>query len=367
MVSKDGEISSDRVLDIDRNVEGARWLDDERFIALLTDGTSKSIWVSDLDGNKNRIDIGNLVPNTFRVGKNGDIAIVGTSPHEPVELYYMSTVEADMTALTNVNTWADTLAKGEVITVEWETYDGFNADGVLTYPVGYEEGKTYPLVLVIHGGPMGSSKTQFRPMALDMASEGWLVFQPNYRGSNNLGNAYQRAVINDAGEGPGKDVMAGVDKLISMGIVDTSRMAVSGWSYGGYMTVWLTSFYDVWKAAVAGAAVTDWFDWYSMADLNIWSGLGLGGSPWINDNAENYRRQSPITYAHQIKTPTLILSNTYDERVTVSQSYKLFHNLKDNGVETQFIAYPLKGHFPGDPVNQMDVMERWVGWIKERI
>ncbi len=238
---------------------------------------------------------------------------------------------------------------------------------MLTYPVNYEEGEKYPLVLVIHGGPMGSSKEQFNPLTLAMASEGWLVFQPNYRGSNNLGNAYQRAVINDAGEGPGKDVMAGIDKLISMGMVDTDRMAASGWSYGGYMTVWLTSHYDVWKAGVAGAAVTDWFDWYSMADLNIWSGLGLGGSPWTNDNAENYRKQSPITYAHKIKAPTLILSNTYDERVTVSQSYKLFHNLKDNGVETQFIAYPLKGHFPGDPVNQMDVFERWIGWIRDRI
>jgi dipeptidyl aminopeptidase/acylaminoacyl peptidase len=131
------------------------------------------------------------------------------------------------------------------------------------------------------------------------------------------------------------------------------------------MTVWLTSHFQGWKAAVAGAAVTDWFDWYSMADMNIWSGYGLGGSPWLNNNAENYRLQSPITYAHQIRTPTLILSNTLDQRVTVSQSYKLFHNLKDNGTEVKFIAYPIPGHFPQDPMHRKDVYKRWISWIKD--
>ena len=86
-------------------------------------------------------------------------------------------------------------------------------------------------------------------------------------------------------------------------------MAVSGWSYGGYMTAWLTAHYQGWKAAVAGAAVTDWFDWYNMADMNTWAGFGLGGSPWTNDNAMNYWKQSPMAYAHQIRTPTLILSD----------------------------------------------------------
>ncbi len=104
-----------------------------------------------------------------------------------------------------------------------------------------------------------------------------------------------------------------------------------------------------------------------MADLNVWTGLGLGGSPWLNNNTENYRKQSPITYAHQIKTPTLIMSNTLDPRVSVSQSYKLFHNLKDNGIETKFIAYPIPGHFPQDPVHTKDLYKRWIEWIKTHL
>ena len=102
-----------------------------------------------------------------------------------------------------------------------------------------------------------------------------------------------------------------------------------------------------------------------MADMNTWAGFGLDGSPWTDDNAMNYWRQSPMAYAHQIRTPTLILSTTGDERVTVSQSYKLYHALRDNDVEVKFIAYPVSGHFPPDPVHQRDVRRRWVEWIQE--
>jgi dipeptidyl aminopeptidase/acylaminoacyl peptidase len=159
--------------------------------------------------------------------------------------------------------------------------------------------------------------------------------------------------------------MSGVQVLKDRGIVDETRVAVSGWSYGGYMTAWLTAHYDGWRVAIAGAAVTDWFDWYSMADMNTWAGYGLGGSPWLNDNAMNYWRQSPMAYAHQIRTPTLILSDLGDERVTVSQSYKLYHALKDNGVEVKFVVYPVSGHFPPDPVHRRDLRRRWVEWIAQ--
>src|SRR5204863_4705372 len=122
-------------------------------------------------------------------------------------------------------------------------------------------GRKYPLVLNIHGGPMGTSTEGWSAFDQLLAAQGWIVFQPNYRGSNNMGDAFQRAVVNDAGDGPGRDVMAGIKALKARGIVDTARVAVSGWSYGGYMTAWLTSHYPGWRAAMAGAAVTDWDRW----------------------------------------------------------------------------------------------------------
>ena len=113
------------------------------------------------------------------------------------------------------------------------------------------------------------------------------------------------------------------------------------------------------------AAVTDWFDWYSLADMNVWAGFGLGGSPYLNNNAEGYWDQSPIKYAPNIRTPTLILSDVGDPRVTVTQSYKLYHALKDNGVEGKFIAYPVSGYSPPDPIHQRDLNKRWIEWIEQ--
>jgi dipeptidyl aminopeptidase/acylaminoacyl peptidase len=220
-------------------------------------------------------------------------------------------------------------------------------------------------VLYIHGGPRSASKQSFSARAQLLAAQGWVVFEPNYRGSDNLGNAFQSAIWNDSGAGPGRDVMAGVADLERRGFVDTNRRAVSGWSYGGYMTTWLLgNFPDKWKVAVAGAAVTDLTDQYNLGDSNVRRGSALGGSPWTDaKRMESYRAQSPMTYASRMRAPTLILSNTGDYRVTITQSYRLYHALRDNGVTTQFIAYPLSGHSPTDPVHIRDVDRRWVDWL----
>jgi dipeptidyl aminopeptidase/acylaminoacyl peptidase len=159
--------------------------------------------------------------------------------------------------------------------------------------------------------------------------------------------------------------MAGIEVLKKRGFVDTSRMAVSGWSYGGFMTTWLIGHYQGWKAAVAGAAVTDWMDQYNIGDSNVSRAGQFGGSPWVGEFEKAYREQSPITNAPKIKTPTLILSTTGDVRVPITQSYKLYHALRDNGVPVQFIAYPVAGHSPADPVRQQDVSRRWIEWIEK--
>ncbi|MFC2148747.1 S9 family peptidase [Bacteroidota bacterium] len=366
-VDQNGVKKKDVILDIDRNISRHFWFSDQSLLVGAPDGTKVSLWRGLLDGIYKNLDTNGVLPslNNIAIGPDDEIVFIGSKASEPSELYYMKNHQSIPEKITSFNDTISQLNLGKVSSINWKSEDGFEEDGVITYPPDFSSNKKYPLVLYIHGGPMGSSLEDFNFFAQAFAAQGWVVFQPNYRGSNNLGKAYQRSVINDAGEGPGKDVMAGIEAIKKLGFIDENKMAVSGWSYGGFMTVWLTSHYQGWKAAVAGAAVTDWFDWYNMADMNIWSGYGLGGSPWLNDNADNYRKQSPITYAHQIKTPTLILSNTLDQRVTVTQSFKLFHNLKDNGVETKFIAYPVSGHFPNDPVHRKDIYKRWILWIKD--
>ncbi len=352
---------------IDRTFYSSRWMHDSKSILVSGyDQTQRYFWVQPINnGTPRRLDLGKINPSNEFVGKDGAITFIGTQPNHPAELYYMTSVDVKPKRLTDYNSKLASLQLGKAETITWQGPDNFEEDGVLLYPPDFDKNKKYPLVLHIHGGPMGTSTEVFHLHRQIMAAQDWIVFSPNYRGSNNQGEKYQTAVINDAGDGPGRDVMAGIAAVKKMGFVDEERVAVSGWSYGGYMTTWLTSHYDGWRCAVAGAAVTEYADSYNLSDVNVVFGAGFNYSPWIKDGAKIWREQSPIHYVQNIKTPTLILSNTRDLRVPITQSYKLYHALKENNVPVKFIAYPLDGHFPGDPVHQKDVYQRWIEWIAQ--
>ncbi|HEY3138427.1 MAG TPA: S9 family peptidase [Blastocatellia bacterium] len=356
---------------LDRNIARSIWMPDGKSLLIgANDGTRVSLWVQPLDGPARKLDLGRLSPSSsfwvdVAVGKDSSIAFTATDPSRPAELYYMSSPTATPKRLTRLNVEVGSLALGRTEVVSWQS-DGFTHNGLVTYPPDFSSSQKYPLVLVIHGGPTAASLETFSSQAQLMAAKGWIVFQPNYRGSDQIGNVYQHAIVGDAGAGPGRDVMAGVETLKKRGFIDTTRIAVSGWSYGGYMTTWLIGNYSGWRVAVAGAAVTDWLDQYNLGDSNVRRGAGFGGSPWTDPKRmQSYMEQSPISYASKIRTPTLVMTNTQDFRVTPTQSFKLYHALKDNGVPTKFIAYPIYGHNAGDPVRQRDVQRRWMEWIEQ--
>lgn len=351
---------------IDRSFGQMAWLpDSESVIAVAPDRTSDAAWQLGLDGTARKLNLGEIRQiGSLSISKTGTLAFIGAREQHPAEVYVASSITSRPRQLTQFNATLARRALGEVTTLTWRS-DGFELSGVLTYPPGFQPGHRYPLVLDIHGGPMSTSNAAFHAFDQLLAAQGWLVFAPNYRGSNSAGDEFQRAIINDAGDGPGRDVMAGIAAIEALGIVDETRIAVSGWSYGGYLTAWLTAHHSNWRAAVAAAAVTDWYDSYSLSDANEFFGFGLGGSPWLRNNSANYWRQSPMAYAQQIRTPMLILSTTGDVRVPVTQSYKLFRALRDNAVPARFIAYAQGGHMPSDPVNQRDWYRRWLEWIDE--
>jgi dipeptidyl aminopeptidase/acylaminoacyl peptidase len=370
---------------IDRNMARTFWSSDGRsFLVGANDDRRVSLWQVPLDaGAPRKLDLGGVSPNSgfwvdMSYGANGAIAFVGTTPARPAELYYMSTANmstantstanAKPRRLTDLNADVAGLTLGRTESVDWTSSDGVKNNGTLTYPADFDPSRKYPLVLVIHGGPRAATLETFSPQAQLMAARGWIVFQPNYRGSDNLGNAYQRLIDNDAGEGPGRDVIAGIAAVTKRGFVDTTRVAVSGWSYGGFMTSWLIGRYPGrWRAAVSGAPVTDWVDQYDLGDSNVGRARPFGGSPWVGNRRAAYEAQSPMRYAPQIRTPTLVMHDVGDDRVPATQGYKLWHALVDNNVPTQFIAYPINGHNALDPVRARDVQRRWIGWLARYI
>lgn len=361
----------DATRELDRDVVRASWMPDGQSLLVgAHDGTQVALWVQPLKGPARKLDLGDVQPDwlfwiDLSLGKDGALAFVGSTPTRPDELYYMASLDRAPRRLTNFNDAIASRQLGRVETFKWAGPDGFAEDGVVVYPPWFEAGREYPLVLYIHGGPQASSTAEFSALPQLLAAQGYVVFSPNYRGSDNLGNAYQRAICNDAGDGPARDVMAGLQALERRGFIDTSRIAVSGWSYGGYMTSWLIGHYQFWKAAVSGAAVNDLVHAYALSDFNVTERWSFGGSPWNGKLMAAYVAQSPITYASRVKTPTLILADTADERVPITQSYLMYHALKDNGVTVKFFAYPVEGHFPGDPIRSADVFRRWISWIDE--
>lgn len=335
------------------------------------DATTAALWIQPTNGEPaRRVDTGDIAVSEFfwldaSVGPHDGIAFVGSTPNDPDELFYIGPHGGAPLQLTHLNSEFAKFDIARQETITWRSMkSGPMSDGVITYPIGYQPGKKYPLVLYIHGGPTFASLQTWTSFSQLFAAQGWLVFEPNYRGSDNLGNAYQAAIWNDAGQGPGEDVMAGLAKLEKMGFVDEKNIAVSGWSYGGFMTSWLLGHSTIWKASVDGAAVNNWVDMYNLSDGNVTVADNFRSVPFTSTaGMQAYIDQSPIHYVSRVRTPTLIMSDVGDYRVPPMQSYEFYHALKDNHVTVKFIAYPVGGHFPGDPVRRDDVVHRWIDWL----
>jgi dipeptidyl aminopeptidase/acylaminoacyl peptidase len=347
-----------------RNINDYAWLPHGRLLLAGDEGTHSVLWTQPSTGAAKKLDLGAVEASAdMSVSRTGAIAFIGSTPAHPGELYVMDSVSAKPRRLTDVNAFVDKLDLGRRESIDWQGPDGFAEDGVLTWPVGYRSGQKYPLVLMIHGGPEAASTLKFSPLAQLLAAAGFVVFEPNYRGSTNLGDAYQHAIFRDTGVGPGKDVMAGLAAVEKLDGVDAARVGVSGWSYGGYMTTWLTGHYANWKAAVSGAALTDWVVDYTLAYYQTGDTYFFGGSPWTAKYRDIWHEQSPIAYAQNVTAPTLIMGDVGDPNVPLINSYEWYHALRDGGVPVEFYAYPVDTHFPKDTVRTTDVYRRWVGWM----
>ncbi|HET6275584.1 MAG TPA: S9 family peptidase [Candidatus Cybelea sp.] len=370
---------------LDRNIAASLWFPDGRHLLICaTDRTQNFLWKTALDGTLTQIPLGDLhavcdpySSSTFDAGIAGDIArdgsttFVATTSHSARELYYMPAGATTPRQLTHFNAFLSKITLGVMSELDWTGPDGFAENGVVTRPPDAQAGVKYPIVLLIHGGPGLSSTRDFVyeewPLAQMIASRGYVVLQPNYRGSDNLGNAYMIAIVHNTVIGPSADILAGLAALAQAPDVDPSRTAVSGWSYGGELTSWLIGHDHRWRAAISGAAVNSEFDEYNTSESNVQDRYPLGTSPFTDDGQRIYRENSPITYYAQITTPTLIWGTTLDPVVPIPQQYALFHALTDNHVPVRFAVFPASTHGPADPRQTAALTRLWLDWLDEHL
>ncbi len=254
-------------------------------------------------------------------------------------------------------------AWGEAKSITWKS-DGYDVQGWLLYPRDFDPGKKYPLVVYVHGGPSHISLSHWpgsHDFASGLAGMGYFVLSPNPRGSFGQGEAFTRANVRDFGYGDFKDIMAGVDEAIRVAPIDPNRLGIAGWSYGGFMTMWAVTQTNRFKAAMAGAGLSNWLSYYGENLIDQWMIPFFGKS--VYDDPEVYAKSSPITFIKKVKTPTLILVGDSDGEVPAPQSYEFWHALKTLGVETQFVVYEREGHLFANPKHQRDVIARTLAWF----
>ena len=263
----------------------------------------------------------------------------------------------DMTA--QVADWGD-LGTREVI--RWESEDGAEIEGVLMKPPGYDPDRTYPLKVVIHGGPTGTSRPQlvggYVYPVVEWLKKGAVVMMPNYRGSAGYGADFRALNVRNLGVGDAWDVLSGVEALVDRGIADPDRVAAMGWSQGGYISAFLTTSSDRFRAISVGAGISNWMTYYVNTDIHGFTREYLKATPW--DDPGIYAKTSPMTYIGQASTPTLIQHGEFDARVPTPNAYELYQGLQDVGVETRLIIYKGFGHGITKPRERLAAM--WHNW-----
>jgi dipeptidyl aminopeptidase/acylaminoacyl peptidase len=256
---------------------------------------------------------------------------------------------------------------GEAKSLHW-TVDGFPVQGWLLYPRNFDAAKKYPMVVSVHGGPAASVKPSwprpgFNPTLL--SQQGYFVLMPNPRGSYGQGEKFTQANVKDFGGGDLRDILAGVDEAIRSAPVDPDRVGITGWSYGGFMTMWAVTQTNRFRAAVAGAGLANWQSYYGQNSIDQWMIPYFGAS--VYDDPAVYAKSSPIGFIKQAKTPTLVLVGDGDGECPPPQSYEFWHALKTLGVKTQMVVYANEGHMFHDPKHQRDVLVRMIQWFNENL
>ena len=283
------------------------------------------------------------------------------------ELYLTDLDTWKPVAITKMTTQISAWPIGTSEVVSWKSKDGATIEGVLHKPAGFDPSHKYPLLVVIHGGPTGIDLPQppvsgVYPIA-QWVARGALVLRPNYRGSAGYGEAFRSLNVRNLGVGDMWDVMSGVDNLVKQGMVDTTKMGAMGWSQGGYISAFLTTNTTRFKAISVGAGISNWVTYYVATDIHPFTRQYLQATPW--QDAEIYRKTSPMTSIRLAKTPTLIQHGEFDRRVPIQNAYELLQGLQDQGVPARLVVYKGFGHGITKPKEQLAAVTHNWEWFEK--
>ncbi len=345
--------------------------DGTKIIFTEAKGTGTSLYEANVaDGTIRERDYQPAVISGISMTPNGAdfaLAMVVQKPDAPPEVFSL----VRPTGLTQVSQANADIAKmrvGKTEVIKWKSKDGREIEGLLTYPNNYVAGRKVPFIVNIHGGPAGVFSQSYigsrgvYPIAT-FASRGYAILRPNPRGSSGYGTEFRRANMKDWGGMDYEDIMTGVDKVIEMGVADPNRMGVMGWSYGGYMTSTIVTKTKRFKAASAGAPVTNLMSFNGTADIPGFVPDYFGGQAW--EIPEVYAKHSAMFNIKGVTTPTLIQQGDADVRVPISQGYEFHNALKAQGVPTRMIVLPRQPHGPNEPKMQLAAMQSNLEWFEK--
>ncbi len=348
--------------DFDGNPDAVAWLEDGiRFLAYRK--TRRHLFLLDPRQGTTKV-----LPDTPPVIRSVDyssdgkaFAMVAEDAGHLPEIYRTTTGSPSQRITSARDTIADwDLGSREVI--EWESRDGTQIEGVLHKPPGFEPGRRYPLLVIIHGGPAGISVP--RPIhsyvypVQQWLAKGAMILLPNYRGSTGYGEAFRAKNVRNLGIGDAWDVLSGVDHLIAAGLADPEHLGAMGWSQGGYISAFLATTTGRFKAISVGAGISNWMTYYVNTDIHPFTRHYLQATPW--DDPQIYAATSPITTVKNATTPTLIQHGENDRRVPVANAYELYQGLQDVGVDTRLVIYKDFGHGISKPKERLAAV--WHNW-----
>ncbi len=364
--SADGKGSTSYPLkELDRNFSEPHFSTDGKaiFAQLEDSGEEQLVKVNLATKKVDRLIKGDQIVSAYHKNSEDQIAALISSSTQPEEVFIFDNNQ--LSSVTQVNKgWQDKVQLSKAENIHFKSKDGAEIEGFLYKPIGYKENLKYPTLLWIHGGPVSQYNFGFSFTAQLYAAQGYAVVMANPRGSSGYGQDFSKAIFADWGNKDFEDVMAAVDHVVDIGVADSDRLGVGGWSYGGILTNYVITKTDRFKGAMTGASEVLYVANYGHDHYQLqWeTELGL---PW--ENREAWERISPFNYVQNVTTPTLIMGGAEDWNVPIHNSEQLYQALKRLGVTTQLVVYPGEHHGIRTPSFQVDRYQRWLNWFGKHV